>query len=235
MSHVTVPARFLCHVPDDIGSFEVYQLSVVADAVTTPYQSLLRSGLKKGDLAVVIGTGGIGGYMVQHAKNAGATVIALDIDDGILERAKKHGAAYVINSKGLSERDIKKQIRTLAKENNLPGIKTMTRVFKKYHAPKTVIEDETSYITYWLITDTAIEATKRAIKKVGYEKMTNKDVKAAMEGLKNYDNGGITHPLSFGEGTEGRRGNKYARVCRIVKGSWKVISPWYKVPFLTGK
>jgi branched-chain amino acid transport system substrate-binding protein len=123
----------------------------------------------------------------------------------------------------------------LTNETNLAGINTMMEVFKKYHKPKTVIEDEFSYIVGWLISDTTIEAAKRAIKKVGYEKMTNKDVKAAMESIKNYDNGGITHPLSFGEGTEGRRGNKYARVCRVKNGAWKVVSEWYEVPFLTGK
>lgn len=123
----------------------------------------------------------------------------------------------------------------LTDETNLAGIKTMMSVFQKYHKPKTVIEDEFSYIVGWLISDTTIEATKRAIQKVGYEKMTNKDVKAAMEGLQNYDNGGITHPLSFGKGTEGRRGNKYARICQVANGSWKVISTWYKVPFLTGE
>ena len=123
----------------------------------------------------------------------------------------------------------------LTDEINLAGINTMMDVFKKYHKPKTVIEDEFSYIVGWLISDTTIEAAKRAIKKVGYEKMTNKDVKAAMESIKNYDNGGITHPLSFGKGTEGRRGNKYARVCRVKNGAWKVVSQWYEVPFLTGK
>jgi hypothetical protein len=56
-----------------------------------------------------------------------------------------------------------------------------------------------------------------------------------MEGIENYDNGGITHPLSFGQGSEGRRGNKHARMCRVENGSWKVVSPWYQVPFLKGE
>jgi len=123
----------------------------------------------------------------------------------------------------------------LTNDIHLPGIKTMVRAFGKYHAPKTEIEDELSYIVGWLISDTTIEAAKRAIKKVGYEKMTNRDIKAALESIKDYDNGGITHPLTFGEGTEGRRGNKFARMCRFEKGTWKVISPWYEVPFLPGQ
>jgi 6-hydroxycyclohex-1-ene-1-carbonyl-CoA dehydrogenase len=119
-SHVVVPSRFLCELPEDLGDFKVSQLSVIADAVTTPYQSLMRSGLQEGDMAIVIGVGGIGTYMVQLANAAGATVIAIDIDDQKLESAEKMGAKYVINSHGLAERDIKKKIRDLIKENKLP-------------------------------------------------------------------------------------------------------------------
>lgn len=119
-SHVTVPGRFLCRLPEDTGKFKISHLSVVADAVTTPYQSLVRSNLKKGDLAVVIGVGGIGIYMAQVAKDAGATVIAIDIDDARLEKASELGADFTINSKGLSERDIRDRVRTIGKENKLP-------------------------------------------------------------------------------------------------------------------
>jgi len=58
--------------------------------------------------------------MVQQANSAGAKVIALDIDDKKLENAKKMGASYVINSHGMDERDIKKTIRNIVKENLLP-------------------------------------------------------------------------------------------------------------------
>ncbi len=121
-SHLVTPARFLCELPADLGACALHEFSVIADAVTTPYQSLLRSGLEDGDLAVVIGTGGIGTYMVQHAKNAGATVIAIDIDDAKLENAKRMGAAFAINSRGMSEGDVKKAVRGIVKENNLPKL-----------------------------------------------------------------------------------------------------------------
>ena len=120
-SHVKVPARHICALPDDLHGFRVEQLSVIADAVTTPYQSLQKSGLKKGDLSIVIGTGGIGIYMVQFAAEAGATVIAMDIDDAKLAQAKKLGASYTINTRGLSEKDLKGNIRGLVKDNKLPA------------------------------------------------------------------------------------------------------------------
>ncbi|GAB4303824.1 MAG: galactitol-1-phosphate 5-dehydrogenase [Myxococcota bacterium] len=120
-SYVKVPGRFLCQLPNELGKFKLNQLAVVADAMTTPYQSLKKSKLKKGDLAIVIGVGGIGIYMVQLAKNVGATVIAMDIDDAKLERAKTQGADFTINSKELSEKDLKNSIRGMVKENKLPS------------------------------------------------------------------------------------------------------------------
>jgi 6-hydroxycyclohex-1-ene-1-carbonyl-CoA dehydrogenase len=118
-SHIKVPAQYLCPLPDDIGDIDLADLSVIADAVTTPYQAMLRSGLKKGDLAIVVGVGGLGNYMVQHAKNAGASVIAIDIDAGKLEASQKMGADHIVNTSSLSEKDVKKEVRKLVKENSL--------------------------------------------------------------------------------------------------------------------
>jgi 6-hydroxycyclohex-1-ene-1-carbonyl-CoA dehydrogenase len=127
-SHVSVPARFLSELPDELGDFELAPLSVIADAITTPYQSLIRSGLKKGDLAFVIGVGGIGLYMVQHAKNAGAIVIALEIDAAKLSSAEQQGADFGICTLDMDEREIKKQIKDLVKEHDLP--KNQWKVFE---------------------------------------------------------------------------------------------------------
>lgn len=119
-SHIVVPARFLCALDDDLGKFKLHELSVIADAITTPYQSMKRSGLKEGDLAIVIGTGGVGLYMAQHVHNAGATVIALDIDEAKIEVVKKQGADFGICTAGMDVREIKKAIRALVKAHDLP-------------------------------------------------------------------------------------------------------------------
>ncbi|NOZ07776.1 MAG: 6-hydroxycyclohex-1-ene-1-carbonyl-CoA dehydrogenase [FCB group bacterium] len=121
-SHIRVPSRFLCELPEDLGEFRTAELSVIADAVTTPYQSLVKSGLQTGDLAIVIGVGGIGIYMVQHAHNAGAVVIALDIDDDKLETARQQGADHILNSRELQPHEVKKQIRGLVKAHSLPPL-----------------------------------------------------------------------------------------------------------------
>lgn len=119
-SHIVVPARFVCQLDDDLGKFSLHELSVIADAITTPYQSMIRSGLKENDLAIVIGTGGVGLYMAQHAHNAGATVIALDIDQAKIKTVKGQGADYALCTAGMEAYEIKKAIKAIVKENNLP-------------------------------------------------------------------------------------------------------------------
>jgi len=121
-SHITVPANGLCEVDEtrlsDRG-MQLADLSVVADAVTTPYQAAVQSGIGEGDLAIVIGVGGVGGYAVQVAAAMGATVIAIDIDDEKLETISQFGAATTFNAKELSGRDLKKAIIGFAKEQGL--------------------------------------------------------------------------------------------------------------------
>ncbi len=127
-SHLVVPARFLCEVPDHLGEYSLAQLSVIADAVTTPYQSLRRSGLRAGHLAIVVGVGGVGIYMVQHARSRGARLLVLDIDDAKLAHAQKLGADFVLNVRDLSEKAIKEEVRNLVKAHHLP--KTQWKIFE---------------------------------------------------------------------------------------------------------
>ena len=82
-SHIVVPARGLCPVDEKrlaAAGLELWQVSVVADALTTPYQAVRRAGVTPGSLAIVVGAGGVGGYCVQVAAAAGATVVAVDVD-----------------------------------------------------------------------------------------------------------------------------------------------------------
>lgn len=135
-SHLVVPTRGLCEVPDcsdpseQLGASGVTlrELAVVADAVSTPYQAVRLADLCEGDLAVVIGAGGVGGYAVQIASVFGAHVVALDVDDGKLERARASGAVHTINVRDLDSRDIKRAVASFAKEAGLPT--TRWRIFE---------------------------------------------------------------------------------------------------------
>jgi len=116
-SHIMVPFKNLCILPDTI--FEKYsleQLSVIADAVTTPYQVLMKSELEPGDFAICIGAGGVGIYGALLSKILGAKVLSLDIDDTKLEIAKASGVDAVLNIKDMGIKDIKNNIKGIAKE-----------------------------------------------------------------------------------------------------------------------
>jgi 6-hydroxycyclohex-1-ene-1-carbonyl-CoA dehydrogenase len=101
--HVRVPGRGLCIV-EDPGDFDLAELSVVADAVTTPYQAVLRSGVGEGDLAIVVGVGGVGIHCVQIASVLGAKVVAIDVDAARLAAVSDYGADLTLDS---SEHDFK--------------------------------------------------------------------------------------------------------------------------------
>ena len=124
-----VPARYLCEVKvqDEITPFgnsgvTLRELSVVADAVTTPYQAIKNSGLAKGDLAIFIGVGGIGGFGVQIAKALGATVVAIDIDDRKLNLLSQYGADLTLNCKTLDKKAVRQALQNFVKEKFLPPV-----------------------------------------------------------------------------------------------------------------
>lgn len=121
-THITVPAYGLCGVDETrlaAAGLELADLSVVADAVTTPYQAVVQAGVKPGDLAIVVGVGGVGTYAVQIAAAMGAKVAAIDIDDAKLEQVAQHGAGLTLNARELAGKELKKAVRDYAKAEGL--------------------------------------------------------------------------------------------------------------------
>jgi len=122
-THVRVPARGLCPVPEPLpAGIAPELLSVIADAVTTPWEAIRRAGVGPEDVAVFIGVGGIGGFGVQIAAALGAAVVAVDIDDQKLKLASEHGATIVLNSATLPEKELKVAVRNFSKQSNRRGI-----------------------------------------------------------------------------------------------------------------
>ena len=116
-SHIVVPHKYLCSVPDSIlKKYSLEELSVIADAISTPYQVMKKSELVKGDLAIVIGVGGVGIYGALIAKIMGAKVLAIDINDEKLGQAKNNGIDATLNSKNLDIKEIKTRVREIAKD-----------------------------------------------------------------------------------------------------------------------
>jgi 6-hydroxycyclohex-1-ene-1-carbonyl-CoA dehydrogenase len=125
-SHVRVPATGLCPVPDlaeasvNPAGLDLAALSVVADAVSTPYQALLRSDLESGDLAVFVGVGGVGGFGVQLAASMGAHVVAIDVDEARLEALAGRGAHLRLSASELDFRALKKAVKEFAADKGVP-------------------------------------------------------------------------------------------------------------------
>ncbi|HIE22362.1 MAG TPA: 6-hydroxycyclohex-1-ene-1-carbonyl-CoA dehydrogenase, partial [Acidimicrobiia bacterium] len=110
-THVTVPARGLVEVPGLPHGYELSDLAVVADAVTTPFQAVRRAEVGEGDFVVVVGTGGVGTHAVQIAAASGATVVAVDIDDARLALLADYGAAAGVNPRDLTPREVRDRVR----------------------------------------------------------------------------------------------------------------------------
>lgn len=128
-THVRVPAHGLCPVPDladrrlNPAGVGLAELAVLADAVTTPFQAIARSGLAAGDLAVVVGAGGVGGFAVQIAAAHGAHVVAIDVNPARLALVAPHGAGLVLRADELDFKALKKAVRTFAAERAVPGFR----------------------------------------------------------------------------------------------------------------
>lgn len=129
-THVRLPARGLCEVPpllDPVanpGRLELSDLSVIADAISTPYQAIVRSGLGEGDLAVFVGAGGVGGFGIQIAAAMGAAVVALDVDADRLAQVSRHGASLAIDPSAVEMKELRKQVKAFAESRSVPTWRT---------------------------------------------------------------------------------------------------------------
>ncbi|MHC4547381.1 MAG: 6-hydroxycyclohex-1-ene-1-carbonyl-CoA dehydrogenase [Planctomycetota bacterium] len=116
-SHFLTPARFLCPVP--AGTRDVEDLAVVADAVATSYQAVVRAGVETGDMVIVVGAGGVGTFAAQTAKALGAHVAAIDIDARRLEAIGKY-TDLPLDASTLDTKAIRKGVAAFEKEHGLP-------------------------------------------------------------------------------------------------------------------
>lgn len=65
----------------------------------TGYHGILRGGVKPGEWVAIHGAGGVGLSAIQVAHAVGSQVIAVDIDDEKLEKARQEGADAVVNAR----------------------------------------------------------------------------------------------------------------------------------------
>ena len=94
--YVTVPEYILYRIPENV----TFVQASMTEPLSIAMHAATRTKITAEDTVAVIGVGTIGMLILQVVKSFGAKrIIALDIDDGRLEFAKKNGAADIINSK----------------------------------------------------------------------------------------------------------------------------------------
>ncbi len=107
--YVVAPAAELITVPGDLP---LERACVIADAISTPYHAVKRRGrVQVGDAVAVVGCGGVGLNVVQCAAAAGASVVAVDMNEERLAVARTLGAYETINPRTVERVD--KAVRKL--------------------------------------------------------------------------------------------------------------------------
>jgi threonine dehydrogenase-like Zn-dependent dehydrogenase len=88
----------ITRVPDNVP---LEQAAILADAVSTPFGAVVRTGkVGIGESVGVWGVGGVGTHIVQLARLVGAVpVIAVDIKPAVLERAVELGADHAFDAR----------------------------------------------------------------------------------------------------------------------------------------
>lgn len=104
--YICMPESNYVVIPDDmtLESASLVQCGAVS------FGSVMNSGIRMGNTALVIGVGTIGLMTVQACQAAGASlIIACDLEDHKLEYAKELGATHVVNVKEQNIVDVVKQ------------------------------------------------------------------------------------------------------------------------------
>ena len=94
----------LTRVPDNVP---LDQAAILADAVSTPFGAVVRTGkVGIGESVGVWGVGGLGTHIVQLARLVGAVpVIAVDVNPAVLDRALELGADHAFDARDDQLRD----------------------------------------------------------------------------------------------------------------------------------
>ncbi len=106
---VVAPEKDVFRLPEEIPLEEG---SIIADALSTPFHAVVRRAqVRPGETVVVYGCGGVGMNVVQVAAVAGGRVIAVDLSEEKLERARQLGASETVHPP--SAGDAPKAVRRL--------------------------------------------------------------------------------------------------------------------------
>ena len=98
----------LIAVPDALPASAVVGLGC---RFATAFHGLrVRANLSAGETVAVFGCGGVGLSAIMIARAIGAEVLAIDVSDSALDRAREHGAARTVNAAGKSPAQLSAEV-----------------------------------------------------------------------------------------------------------------------------
>lgn len=118
-------ARFMGKVPDGVDPFEAAPLTC---AGVTTYKAVKTAGVRPSQLVAVYGIGGLGHLAMQYARIAGASVVAVDVQDDKLDVARALGAEYTVNAR---DKDPVEEIRKLGGADVAIALAVSPRAFEQ--------------------------------------------------------------------------------------------------------
>jgi alcohol dehydrogenase, propanol-preferring len=119
---------FLSHVPDGVDPYDAAPLTC---AGVTTYKAVKSAGVRPSQLVAVFGIGGLGHLAMQYARIAGASVVAVDLQDDKLAIARELGAEYTVNAR---EADPVEEIRKLGGADVAIALAVSPKAFEQAYA-----------------------------------------------------------------------------------------------------
>jgi 6-hydroxycyclohex-1-ene-1-carbonyl-CoA dehydrogenase len=133
-THLRVPAAPLVPLDGLPPTIDPRALSIVADAVSTAYQAVLRADLQEGDAALVVGGGGVGGFVVQIARALGARVALCDVRADRLALLAQYGAEHTVEVRDRAAPDVRRELAAVVRAWGVPSLRV--RVFECSGTPE---------------------------------------------------------------------------------------------------
>ncbi len=127
--YITVTAADLncIRLPDGVDSLSAAALGC---RYMTAYRAVVDRGrVQPGQWLAVHGCGGIGLSAVQIASAADAMVVAVDVDDGKLAKARDEGAAATVNARGLTPEQVGQAVKDATGGGTHVSLEALGRAF----------------------------------------------------------------------------------------------------------
>jgi propanol-preferring alcohol dehydrogenase len=93
--YILADPNYVAHIPTALSA---RQAAPIICAGITTYKGIKVADVRPGEWLAVSGAGGLGHLAIQYGKAMGMQVVAVDVDDGKLEHAKRLGADLVVNA-----------------------------------------------------------------------------------------------------------------------------------------